>query len=80
MDLLEDSSQGHIGKPNKLGILRQKMEELDMRGQIIKCIECTHCNVEEMRCFPKSEDCEKEYDLTEQDLYTKARCDFGEKK
>ena len=57
-----------------------QMEELDMRGQIMKCIECTHCDVKEMRCFPKSEDCEKEYDLTEQDLYTKAKCDFAEKK
>ena len=28
----------------------------------------------------KSEDCEKKYNLTEQDLYTKARCDFAEKK
>ena len=51
-----------------------------MRGQIIKCIECTHCDVKEMRCFSKSEDCEKEYDLTEQDLHTKARCDFAKKK
>lgn len=51
-----------------------------MRGQIMKCIECTHCDVKKMICLPKSEDCEKEYDLTEQDLYTKARCDFAEKK
>ena len=64
----------------EIGILKQKMEELEMRGQIMKCIECTHCNVEEMRCFPNHKDCEKEYDLTEQDLYTKARCDFAEKK
>ena len=51
-----------------------------MRGQIMKCIECTHCNVEEMKCFPESEDCKTEYDLTEHDLYAKARCDFAEKK
>ena len=36
----------------------------------MKCIECTYCDVKEMRCFSKSADCEKEYDLTEQDLYT----------
>ena len=51
-----------------------------MRIQTMKCIECTHCNVEEMKCIPESEDCKKEYDLTEQDLYTKAICDFAEKK
>ena len=51
-----------------------------MRGQIMKCIECTHCNVEEMKCFPESEDCKTEYDLMEHDLYAKARCDFAEKK
>ena len=64
----------------KIGILRQKMERLNMRGQIMKCTECTHCNVEEMKCFPESEDCKTEYDLTEHDLYAKARCDFAEKK
>ena len=51
-----------------------------MRGQILKCVECTYCNVEKMKCFPKSEDCKKEYSLTEQDLYTEARCDLAEKK
>lgn len=51
-----------------------------MRGQMMKCIECIHCNAEEMKCFPESEDCEKEYNLTEQDLYTEARCDFAFKR
>lgn len=43
----------------------------------MKCIECACCNKEEMKCYPKSQDCEKEYDLTEEDLYTDAKCDFG---
>lgn len=51
-----------------------------MKDQIIKCIECTHCNVKEMKCFTKSKECEKEYDLTEYDLYTEDRCDFAERK
>ena len=50
-----------------------------MRIQTLKCIECTHCNVEELKCVPESKDCKKkEYDLTEQDLYIKAICDFTE--
>jgi len=46
----------------------------------MKCIECACCNKEEMKCRPKSQDCEKEYDLTEEDLYTEQRCDFARKK
>ena len=42
----------------------------------MKCINCSHCNKEEMKCYPESNDCEKEYDLTEEDLTTPARCDF----
>ena len=51
---------------------------MNRKEKVIRCIDCVHCNAKEMKCFPKSEDCEKEYDLTEQDLYTKDRCDFAE--
>ena len=44
------------------------------------CGEYKHADHNKMKCYPESEDCKKEYDLTEQDLYTKARCDFAEKK
>lgn len=43
----------------------------------MKCIECACCNKEEMKCYPKSTDCRKEYNLTEEDLYTEQRCDFA---
>lgn len=33
-----------------------------------------------MKCFPKSLDCEREYDLTEEDLYMEKKCDFARKK
>ena len=56
------------------------MEELNMKCKVMKCVECTHCNEKEMKCFPESDDCRKEYDLTEHDLYTNAKCDFAEKK
>lgn len=46
----------------------------------MKCIECACCNKEEMKCYPKSQDCGKEYDLTEEDLYTEQKCDFARKK
>lgn len=52
---------------------------LNTMQKTMKCIECVHCNAEKMKCFPKSKDCGKEYTLTEQDLYTKAKCDFSEK-
>ena len=42
----------------------------------VKCIDCACCSVEEMKCYPNSEDCEKEYNLTEDDLYINAECDF----
>ena len=41
-----------------------------------KCIDCGCCNVEKMKCYPNDKDCEEEYDLTEEDLVTPARCDF----
>ena len=41
-----------------------------------KCIDCACCNVEEMKCYPNDRDCEGEYELTEKDLTTPARCDF----
>lgn len=45
-----------------------------------KCIECDHCDAENLMCYPKSEDCMSEYKLEEKDLYTPARCDFFHKK
>lgn len=46
----------------------------------VKCIDCACCNVEEMKCYPNSEDCHKEYDLDESDLTTPAHCDFFKSK
>lgn len=41
-----------------------------------KCIDCKNCDVENMKCYPKSKDCMPEYDLDEDDLTHVARCDF----
>ena len=46
----------------------------------IKCINCINCNEKEKKCFPKSKDCRKEYELSEEDLYTEKECDFAKKK
>ena len=45
----------------------------------MKCIECVHCDKENLKCHPESMDCAKEYDLTKEDLYTENDCDFASK-
>ena len=46
----------------------------------MKCIECGNCNRDDMKCRLKSVDCAKEYDLTEEDLYSDKDCDFARSK
>lgn len=45
-----------------------------------KCIDCIHCDAENLLCHPESKDCHEEYQLDETDLYTEARCDFFKRK
>lgn len=40
------------------------------------CGSCVHADHEKMKCFPKSADCKKEYDLEEDDFHKRANCDF----
>ena len=40
------------------------------------CGSCVHADHEKMKCFPKSSDCKKEYDLEEDDFHKRANCDF----
>ena len=44
----------------------------------IRCLDCKHCNKEEKKCRPESEDCKSEYDLDDKDIYKyrKNDCDF----
>lgn len=46
------------------------------KNKNVKCIDCACCNVVEMKCYPNSEDCHKEYKLNKEDLITPAHCDF----
>ena len=46
------------------------------KNKYVKCIDCACCNVEKMKCYPNSNDCDREYDLTEDDLTTEEYCDF----
>lgn len=43
---------------------------------MVKCIDCAHCDEENMLCHPESVDCYEVYQLDETDLCTEARCDF----
>lgn len=43
-----------------------------------KCIDCIHCDVKNLMCYPESEDCCAEYKLDMEDLETEAVCDFFE--
>lgn len=43
-----------------------------------KCLDCKHCDIEHMKCFPNSKDCRSEYNLNENDLKTENYCDFFE--
>lgn len=45
-----------------------------------KCSQCIHADRIQMKCYPKSNDCKSEYDLTEEDFHKEARCDFFQKK
>lgn len=40
------------------------------------CAYCIHVNHFKMKCYPESDDCKSEYDLTEADFHTEAYCDF----
>jgi len=44
----------------------------------IRCLDCKHCDVKEMKCYPESLDCKPEYDLDYEDIYEyhKNNCDF----
>ena len=53
---------------------RKIMDE--MEEMMAKCIDCVHCNKENLLCHPKSQDCRAEYKLDESDLRTDERCDF----
>lgn len=44
------------------------------------CRNCIHCNIEEMKCYPESKDCEEVYLLEESDLDDTRRCDFFERR
>lgn len=44
------------------------------------CNQCLYADHEKMKCYPKSKDCKKEYDLTEEDLHKEANCDFFKNK
>lgn len=44
-----------------------------------KCIECKHCDIENMVCRPNSKDCLSEYIIEEEDLDNEDLCDFYEK-
>ena len=46
----------------------------------MKCIDCEHCDPNKLKCYPKSMDCKKEYDLTADDLYIEKDCEFSAKK
>lgn len=43
----------------------------------VRCIDCKNCFYpQEKKCRPQPTDCEKEYLLTEDDLFTAAGCLF----
>ena len=44
------------------------------------CGQCMCANKEKMKCFPESEDCEREYNLEEADFHTECNCDFFKQK
>lgn len=44
------------------------------------CAYCIHADRAKMKCFPKSKDCESEYDLEESDFHTECNCDFFEER
>lgn len=57
------------------------MLSFDFKGKrCAGCGECVHANRDKMKCFPESDDCKREYDLTEEDFHKEARCDFFHRK
>jgi len=46
------------------------------RIRMHKCFECEHFDADSMKCYPNSNDCGKEYDLTIDDIITEDVCDF----
>lgn len=53
------------------------MLKSDFKGRKCSgCGECKHADHDKMKCYPESEDCKSEYDLTEEDFHKEARCDF----
>ena len=45
-----------------------------------RCSQCIHADYNKMKCYPKSNDCKSEYNLTEEDFHKESRCDFFQKK
>lgn len=46
------------------------------RAREHKCIVCRRCDAEDLMCYPEDEDCEENYHLSPEDLFTYAPCDF----
>lgn len=40
------------------------------------CVDCIHCDPNNLLCHPQSKDCLEEYQLEETDLYTEEWCDY----
>ena len=47
----------------------------------IRCLDCEHCNEIKKKCYPKSLDCNSEYDLSDEEIYeyNETKCDFYKK-
>lgn len=45
-----------------------------------ECRSCKHCDIENLKCYPESRDCESEYDLAREDLDNPEICDFYEER
>ena len=57
------------------------MLNYDFKGKkCAGCGKCVHADHEKMKCYPESDDCKKEYNLTEEDFHKEARCDFFHEK
>lgn len=60
---------------------RSGMLNNDFKGRrCAGCGYCAHADHDKMKCYPESEDCKSEYDLTEEDFHTEVRCDFFKSK
>lgn len=44
------------------------------------CAFCENADYENLKCYPNSSDCKKEYDLEEEDFHKKCHCDFFKRK